>query len=521
MKFLPVGIQDFQTIRTGNFVYVDKTRFLFEMVHPPQGFYFLSRPRRFGKSLTVSTLKCLFEGKRELFDGLWIAENGEWAWKEHPTILLDFNQISHDSPENLERGLIRRLESIARSRGLESDAPLVKERFAELILALRQKTGMSVAVLIDEYDKPLIDHLGKGNAGLEIAKANRDFLKPFLGVLKGGDVSAALRFVFVTGVTKFSRVSIFSDLNNLNDLSLQRNYADLLGYTPEELETDFAEHIRDFARETGKSPEAVIEGLRRQYNGYRFSEKDIRVCNPFSVLRSLKERAFGNYWFETGTPSFLIHLLRERNYPLPRIENLQTDEIQFGAFELENPKPEAVLFQTGYVTIKDVSDSIHTFDYPNREVKNAFLKHLFSSYLDEPGTYSRILRLAAHLRRESPDDFFAEMTAIFASIPYALETKRDEAYFHTIFYLAVSASGADARSEVLTCEGRIDLLVEFPETVFVFEFKCNQNADTAIRQIRQKDYAAPHRASGKKIVLVGIDFDTGKRNISEWKWEAD
>ncbi|MFP4031565.1 MAG: AAA family ATPase, partial [Desulfococcaceae bacterium] len=334
-------------------------------------------------------------------------------------------------------------------------------------------------------------------------------------------VADALRFVFVTGVSKFSQVSIFSDLNNLEDLTMVEEHADTLGYTHEELERNFGPHIAAMAEKLGIPESETIQRLAAHYDGYRFSERDIRVYNPFSVMSALKRKAFRHYWFETGTPTFLVNLLREKRWNPPRIEDMKATTAMFGAYDLEHLKPEALLFQTGYVTIKDVQGRLFTFDYPNREVKSAFLETLFHSYLEGTPNRSRFVHLAEHLLAEDLDAFVETMRAIFADIPYTLETKRDEAYFHTVFYLAVSASGAEARSEVLTCDGRIDLLVEFPDKVFILEFKCGQSAETALRQIREKDYAAPHRGGGRKIFLVGIDFDAETRNISGWKAEPD
>ena len=518
---LPVGDASFESIRQNGHVYVDKTRHFFDLADRGK-YYFLSRPRRFGKSLAVSTLKCLFEGKKELFHGLWIAENVDWDWKEHPVVLLDFNRISHDTPENLNTSLNEHLLKAAKMAGVELHSSLPKDRFGDLIVALRRKTGARVAVLIDEYDKPLIDHIGKGPEEMDVARANRDILKHFFGTLKGADVADALRFVFVTGVSQFSRVSIFSDLNNLSDLTMNRRRADMLGYTQEELERDFAAHIGAFADRRGETREALLERLRTQYNGYRFSKRDVRVYNPYSVLRTLEEMEFANFWFETGTPTFLVNLLKETGFPLPRIEKLELDEQVFSTYDLDHLKPEALLFQTGYITIADVQDDLYLFDYPNREVRLSFIKHLLFDLVPAHGhEQSRFRKLHTHLAAEDLDAFVETMRAIFASIPYALETKRDEAYFHTVFYLAVSASGADARSEVLTCDGRIDLVVEFPDKVFILEFKCGQSADAALAQIREKDYPAPYRGSGKTIFLVGIDFDTEARNISEGKWARE
>ncbi|TVQ95397.1 MAG: AAA family ATPase [Desulfovibrionales bacterium] len=517
---LPVGDSSFESIRRDNQLYVDKTSHIHRMVDQGK-YYFLSRPRRFGKSLTVSTLRCLFEGRRELFEGLWIAEHGEWDWQKHPVILLDFNGISHETPDILKAGLSRNLEMLARRYDLTSDATLLKDRFKELIVALHEKTGQKVVILVDEYDKPLIDHLGKGEAELSIAKDNRDTLKQFFGLIKEGDVTRALRFVFITGVSKFSRVSIFSELNNLTDLTMSRHYAEMLGYTQDELETVFAEYVARFARETGQTAQEIWDMLRLMYNGYRFSEKDVRVYNPFSVLGALQEQAFRNYWFETGTPTFLINLLREQNWYLPRIENMQATTMLFSTYDLEQLQPEALLFQTGYVTIKDIDEDLHIFDYPNQEVKTSFLEMLLHSCTQGLPEPSRFMLLSKHLRREDLAAFMDTVTAIFKDLAYTLETNRDEAYFHTVFYLMVSASGVDARSEVLTCDGRIDLVMHVGERIYIIEFKCNQSADTALAQIKDKGYAQAYRGLGKQIFLLGINFDTQKRNVSEWKTKED
>jgi hypothetical protein len=371
-------------------------------------------------------------------------------------------------------------------------------------------------ILIDEYDKPIIDHLGKGAESLEIAKANRDILKSFFGVLKDVDVAPALRFVFITGVSKFSRVSIFSELNNLKDLTMNDDYADMLGYTQAEMEACFKPWFFEFAKQQQISAPELSEKLRLRYNGYRFSERDVKVYNPFSILCAMDEKKFKAYWFETGTPTFLVNLLHENNWSPPSIENMQATEALFSVYEIERLQLEALLFQTGYVTIKDVSGRLFFFDYPNQEVKTAFLETLFHFHTPGLRNHSRFVLLAEYLQVENIDAFMETMTAIYASIPYPLESKRDEAYFHTIFYLMVSASGVDAKSEVLTYKGRIDLVMEFSDKLYIIEFKCNQSAAAGIRQIHDKGYADPYRQIGKKIILMAINFDLEKRNVSEW-----
>ncbi len=521
LQNLPIGNPSFEIIRRDNQLYVDKTRYVFKMADEGM-YYFMSRPRRFGKSLTVSTLRCLFQGKKELFEGLWIAENTDWEWKAHPVIMIDFNEISNDTSENLRKGLEYNLNDNAEAHHVILKKSLIKERFKELIMSLHQKTGMPVVILIDEYDKPLINHLGKGAKSLEIAKSNRDILKYFLGVIKGGDVASVLRFVFITGVSKFSRVSIFSELNNLEDITMADAYADMLGYTREELDIYFSPYIQAMSAKSGISETDLAKKLALYYDGYRFSEKNIRVYNPFSLMSALKQKKLKNYWFETGTPTFLVNLMQESDYSLPKIENLQLDEQIFSVYDLDNLQPEALLFQTGYITITDVDmeNSLYSFDYPNQEVKISFLKHLLFSLVPGDGSdRSLVMKLNGYLRQENSDAFINTMSAIFASIPYTLESKRDEAYFHTVFYLMVCASGVNARSEVMHCKGRIDLLIEFSNKIYIIEFKCDQGAQAGIKQIHAKNYAAPYKQSGKRLILMGIDFDTEKRNIAEWKIE--
>ena len=481
-------------------------------------FYFLARPRRFGKSLLVSTLKCLFAGQRDLFDGLWIAQPGEWDWQAHPVVLLDFNGINCDSPASLRTELKQALNIVARTYDFQLEGPSPLSQFKELITGLYARTGAAVVVLIDEYDKPIIRHLGPGANGLVTAIANRDILRSFYGVLKDASVSAALGFVLLTGVSQFSKVPIFSELNNLNDISMHEDYADMLGYTQAELEHYFKTYIQQLAAKLGWSEDALKTKLAQQYNGYRFSEADIRVYNPFSILKAFNHKRLKNYWFETGTPTFLVNLLKQEQYDLPKIENLQIDSSIFTAFQVDNLNPEALLFQTGYLTIKDVADEIYTLGYPNQEVKTAFLKSLlFSTAAIKRETSSHVLWLSKHLQAEDLPAFFETMTAIFAAIPYDIESKWDEAYFHALFYLMVSASGGAAQSNVLTCRGRIDLVVTFPDKVYLIEFKCNHGASVALKQIRDKGYAEPYRQSDRKIILLGINFSTETRNIAEWQ----
>jgi len=515
---LPVSINDFETMRTDGYIYVDKTRDIYRMV--TQGkFYFLSRPRRFGKSVLITTLKSVFQGRRDLFEGLWIAEQSEWEWQEYPVVMLDFTGVSNATPEQLQQDITTRLEEIALHYEVVLKSPSLMSQFRELIILLSKKLGHAAAVLIDEYDKPIIDHLGRGAQEFTIAKANRDMLKRFFGVLKDITIAPHLQFIFLTGISRFSKVSIFSELNNLDDISMNEFYAALLGYTSDELESYFAAALRTFAEQRGWSSQQVLTKLARYYDGYRFSKKDQHVYNPCSVLNALAAADFEDYWFETATPTFLINLLKRADYEVPKIEGIEVSRSVFNTFDIEKLRPEALLFQTGYLTIKEVRDRLYTLDYPNQEVKRAFTESLLFSLAEETSDdiSSPVLRLAGYLQAEEFEAFFASMTAIFASIPYDIETKRDEAYFHTLFYLMLTASGVDARSSILTCKGRIDMAVIFPDTVAILEFKCNQSADTALQQIQDKGYAEGYRTSGRKIILIGINFSTEHKNLAEWK----
>ncbi len=519
MKKLPVGIQSFEVMRTQDYVYVDKTQWIHQLVAEGM-YYFLARPRRFGKSLLVSTLRCLFEGRRDLFEGLWIAEEGRWDWQSYPVVVLDFNQIALDTPEHLEADLNRALEIQAQQVGLVLENPTLVSRFTELLLARSRQARQPVVVLMDEYDKPLIDHLGRGAAGLATARANRDILHSFFGVLKGADVAAATRFVLLTGVSRFSRVSVFFALNNLHDISSSTRYAALLGYTQQELEAFFAPYLARFAAESARPLDEIMTLLAHYYNGYRFSTKDARVYNPYSVLSALSEMEFNNYWFETGTPVFLVNLLKEKRYALPTLEGLQVDQAMFSAFDLDRLTPEALLFQTGYLTIAQVQDGIYTLNYPNQEVKTSFTRSLLFADELAPEVSSHILRLPGYLQTGNLEAFFTAVKGVFASIPYDIQARRDEAYYHTLFYLMLSASGGQARSSVLTARGRIDMLITLPDRLYIIEFKCNQSADAALRQIHAQGYIEPYIGFGKSITLLGINFSADLRNVDEWAAES-
>ncbi len=403
LKRLPLDTSSFKRIREAGWLYVDKTKWIYKLLNSGMCF-FLSRPRRFGKSLTVNTLKELFRGNKELFKGLYIYD--KWDFKPHPVLLFDFNSVSCENPEALRKGLTFYLKEHAKDYEVElPHGDTLKELFDALIKTLYRKYKTPVVVLVDEYDKPIIDHLGLGEERIKVAYANREVLKDFFGVLKGAGVIDELAFVFVTGVSHFTKVSIFSEWNNLRSITFHEEFADFPGYTEEEILKFFKAHLEALREKLGlKSVEEVMERIRFWYNGYRFSPgRDTKTYNPVSVMNALADGSFKNYWFETGTPTFLVNLLKERFWEVPDLENLEVELEVFQAYELENLPIESVLYQTGYLTIKDVDEVSESMvlGYPNQEVKKSFCKVLFWQGISPPvSTKALSTKLAKALYEE-------------------------------------------------------------------------------------------------------------------------
>ncbi len=523
MKRLPLDTSSFRQIRERDFLYVDKTRWIYRMID--EGIcYFLSRPRRFGKSLTINTLKELFRGNRELFRGLWIEDR--WEFKEYPIIIFDFNEIGAPDSETLISNLRYHLKKefeFYRIKKVPSDD--IGILFKELIVGLKERFNMEVVILIDEYDKPILDHLGLGSKRLKVAESNREILKRLFGILKGRGIVDILRFVFVTGVSRFTKVSIFSEWNNLQDISMEPGYADFLGYSEDEIIRYFSDYLERLCKNKGLSMDECMERVRYWYNGYRFSvESDIQVYNPISLMYCLKRGEFKNYWFRTGTPSFLINLLKERAYHIPELEDIKVRGELFESYDLENLPVEAILYQSGYLTIKDATEGgeILFLSYPNQEVKISFSGVLFQSTYSATGdSFYFAKQLGDALREERFDKVKELINGIFSSIPYSVYPKEDEPerireyYYHTIMYLSLSLLGYDARTELLSSKGRLDMAVIFKDKVYVLEFKVGRGADDAILQIKQKGYADRFIAEGKRVILCGISFDEDKREVEE------
>ncbi|MBN1970073.1 MAG: AAA family ATPase [Candidatus Delongbacteria bacterium] len=528
MKNIAVSLASFESIIDSGFIYIDKTSFIHKIVSSPEKYFFLSRPRRFGKSLSINTLREVFLGNKELFKGLYIYDT-DWKWGKYPIIQLDFNKIDNSTPEKLEENIIHFLSKIYTEHYIKVDRKSAGNIFEDLVIKLHDKYNKGVVFLVDEYDKPIISHLGEGDDALKIAKENQKFMKIFYDNLKA--LEPYLKTVYITGVSKFSRVSIFSTLNNLIELDYHPEFADFLGYREDELHTYFDEHFAVMADEMKVSKDELYELFRRYYNGFRFTDKDVRVYNPFSVGRALSFKQLRNFWFESGTPTFLVNLIKEKQYNLTNFQNLEISTIEVKAYDIENLQIEALLFQTGYLTIKDTFNLGRKLllSFPNSEVSEGFNKQLLSSISEDKVKSVLIFSLQDQLFNLDFDNFFKTIKTLFASVAYNIIPRKDdiidpyneltkfELYYHSLFYLIISLMSdiyTKVDVEVLTNIGRLDMVVKTPDRVFIFEFKVDQSADIAIKQIKNRKYA--DKFIGKKITMIGIDFGSEEKNIKDW-----
>ncbi len=527
MKALPIGTQTFEGIVTGNYVYVDKTQHIYDMAmvgsESPTASgpkFFLSRPRRFGKSLTISTLDALFSGRRDLFKGLWI-DDADYDWQPFPVLRFDLSNIGKEDGPQLAKSIGFRVKDLAKQYGVEVDPErTVGQQFAQLIQNVAAKTQNRVVVLVDEYDAPIIRHI----TDVKKAEDNRDVLREFYTTLKAED--AHMRFVFLTGVSKFSKVSVFSGLNNLQDLTMDARYAGMLGYTQEELEFNFKEHIEALAQEEQATVPKTLEKIKHWYNGYRFSKTNEKVYNPFSTLLLFQQKDFKAHWFETGTPKFLVDLILAQQYDVQGLANVTVTETTFSTYELDMLSVLALLFQTGYLTILDYNkaDNLFTLGYPNEEVKRAFTEALVSRYavVEQGLSEAYVVRMIKALKKEDLEMFFDTLRIFFANIPYTIQLK-NEKYYQTIFYLIFTLMGMRIQAEVTTSKGRIDAVLETEKEIYIFEFKLQGTAEGALAQIQSKGYAQKYGhlihadpSVAKKVTLIGVEFDSEERNIGRW-----
>jgi len=498
MKY-PIGIQDFRKLREEGYVYIDKTRQLYETLGNGN-YFFLSRPRRFGKSLLLSTLHELYCGNRELFKGLWIESNWDWETRKRPVIWLKFASFQYKyNPirEAIRVGLQEEAKRLEVSYPVDDGT----HPFATLIRNTYKKYGQKVVILIDEYDKPIIDYLDD----IPQAEANRDGLKWLYSALKDND--PYIELLFITGVSAFSKVSIFSDLNHIANISLEPIAYTLLGITQQELEEVFAE------------PMAVHdkEKVKRWYNGYSWGGTE-RVYNPFSLLRFLNSGLFNNYWFETGTPTFLIKEMKKQQYY--DVSGFQTAVSDLNNFDFTRLSPITVLFQTGYLTIKkyEPEDLLYTLDYPNLEVRHSLEQLLLSEYLNNESLSAlpRVVKLRNALQNKDLDEVFLIINAALAEIPAELWQGQTEHFYHAIVHLSFSLLGTYIRSEVRSAKGRCDAVVETTDHIYAFEFKLDKTAGEALQQIKDKGYLKPYADSSKEKIAVGANFSSDSKQVEEW-----
>ncbi len=511
MKNLPIARTEINQIIEGNFCYVDKTKFIKQLVDDGQRYYFLSRPRRFGKSLFVDTLRAVFEGEKELFKGLYIENNWDWTVK-YPIISISFGGGTVKNTTELNQSIDYTLRQNAEDHQVELLETYIPKKFNELIKKLNKKYEQPVVILIDEYDKPILDNLTKKNV-----EEIRNELASFYSVLK--DASKYLKFVFLTGVSKFSKTSIFSKLNNITDISLIEKYADICGYTQTDLETVFEEHLEG----------VDLEKVKRWYNGYNFLGQN--VYNPYDILLFLWNKKYKPHWFETGTPTFLLELIKKRKFYIPNLENIEISDSQMGDFDINNIELDVLLYQTGYLTIGKTAsfndETIYYLKIPNEEVKRGlnsyFLRMFYASGVNSFERTSLSKKIYYALFDQKPQELEAAFYTFFSQIPIDWYRKNDiahfEGFYSSMFYAFFAALGFNIIAEDITNKGKIDLTVIMEKSIYIFEFKMKTNPKNALQQIKDKKYADKYLQENKEIYLIGIEFDEEAKNISKFEYE--
>jgi len=517
MKKLPIGESTFSELIKPNVLYVDKTEYIYNLIKPGRGRYFFSRPRRFGKSLTCSTLKAIFSGDRELFKNLWIGRS-DYHFKNYPIISFDFSQISYKTPEVLERGLHETVDDHARRYSIDLEKQGLSEKFAELILKLGQTHG-PVVIIVDEYDKPIVNLIDT----LDLAERSRTELRNFYGTLKGADVDANMHFLFITGVSKFSKVALFSDLNNLDDLTNDERAAALVGYTDQEVDHYLTEHIHAFADKRQEPYEQTRQILKAWYNGYRFTSQDTTVYNPFSLHNCLTKKQLSNYWFSSGTPNFLMKFIQKNPFIAADIETIEGSF--FAESNLESFSPDVyyqnyrtLLLQTGYLTFAsgyDAGRRGYKVAYPNEEVRYSITEQIMQFVggitPEQFGEFGDRFRKALAV-----DDlylFCKHLQDFIKLVPHNIRVNREK-FYQQIFFMICVLFGRRPATEVATEEGFMDLLLEGTHNTFVVEFKRNSTAEIALEQIEAKRYWEPYNIlKTKKIILAGITFNETTHGI--------
>ena len=525
MKY-PIGIQTFEQIRKGGYVYVDKTALIYNLVTLGK-IYFLSRPRRFGKSLLISTLKAYFQGRKDLFEGLAI-DSLETEWNEYPVFHLDFNGKDFSKAFELDKTIERFVENAEEEYGKDKFAQTIGDRFEAVLARAKKKYGRGAVVLIDEYDKPMLDVLDTdvyvevGPNKIRIEDYNRNTLKGFYSVFKAADEH--LRFVMLTGVTKFSQVSVFSGFNQPEDISMAEDYEALCGITEEELDKYFSDEIKTFAQKRKFTIDEMHVRFKQMYDGYHFSENMLDIYNPFSVLNALKKKMLSDYWFQSGSPTYLVRLMEHFNRNINELIGVYYPTSQFIDYRADVEAPLPMLYQSGYLTIKGFNPYTMSYklDFPNNEVKGGFVTLLAANYLKpRDNAQAWIIQVVDSLRYGDTNLLHKLMTSFFAGIPYSQRRKKDERelerYFHYTFYLILRMiSVYTVFTEKEQSEGRVDCVIETPDYIYILEFKRDGNAQEAIEQINEKGYTREYEADSRKVYKIGCNFSSETGTISDW-----
>ena len=511
LKRLPVGIQTFSEVIGLDCLYIDKTEYVWNMIHLSK-YIFLSRPRRFGKSLLISTLQAYFEGRKDLFKGLFI-ETVEKEWTAYPVLRISMASGKHMEKDQLERYLGSRLSEYEEKYGITDPATDNNVRLTALIQAAYKQTGKKVVVLIDEYDAPLLDVVHEEKTLPELRNVMRNFYSP----LK--DCDPYLQFVFLTGITKFSQLSIFSELNNLTNISMDEEYAAVCGITKEEVLTQMHDYIERFSEANQSTNEETVKQLAQQYDGYHFTWPSPHIFNPFSLLNALARNRIDNYWFASGTPTFLIEMLRKFNVVPSAISQMQVLSSDFDAPTENMSSITPLLYQSGYVTIKyyDRASRLYTLDIPNGEIRVGLMESLLPNYVErrtEAGN-TTIAKMYLALLKDDLDEMFRLLQAYLLTVPYC-DNANSEGHYQQLLYVIFSLFGRYVEVEVRTPTGRVDMVMKTGKAIYVMELKLNMSANAAIKQIDLKDYSSKFSLSGLPIVKVGINFDPERRTIGDW-----
>jgi hypothetical protein len=511
MKKLGLGIQELSKFREKNLIYVDKTKLIHKLIDEGD-YYFLSRPRRFGKSLLVSTICALFSCEKSLFKDCWIYDRWNWE-KKRPVIKISFSKINYRE-DGLKKALERALSKQAEIHGIELKTASYGDQFLELIETLGRETP--VAVLIDEYDKPIIDYLEKSE--FEKARDNREILKTFYAGVK--DQDKYIRFFFITGVSKFSRVSIFSDLNHLTDITISRHFPDITGYTETEIKKYYSHYLKKLSKELQLSESETIKEIARWYDGYSWDGKTF-VFNPYSIISLFYHEAFRNFWFETGTPTFLIKKMKEVGNKFNQSINKEVDESAFNKYDIDNINITAIMFQTGYLTIKkaDYMQNKYSIDFPNKEVRDSFLNFAVENYADtsqDEMEYIVDILLDA-VNQNNMKDFFSALQSLFSSISVKQleKVKEYEGFYHSIIYIVLKIVGIKIECEIQSSFGATDAVIKTKDYIYVLEFKMGY-AKSAVDQIKKKKYYAPYLSDKRDVFIVGFGINKAKRNLEDF-----